>query len=162
MDKYDRIIVSRLAANARTSAAEIAGLAHLSRSAVTRRIQALEDKGTLCGYHAVLSHERLGWSVEALVTLRAPSYEHKRVIEEILVCPEVVSLRILSGASHYLVEAVFLNTSHMRDFVRGIQRFGETETHVVFDCHRSTRTVAERLQHFEKWATREGDSRERD
>jgi Lrp/AsnC family leucine-responsive transcriptional regulator len=151
MDRYDRIIVSQLVANSRATAAEIAGVAHLSRSAVTRRIQALEDKGTLCGYHALLSNERLGWSMQALITLRAPSFEHKRVIKEVLEFPEVLTLRILSGNSHFLIEGVFLNTSHMRDFLREIQSYGETETHVVFDYHRSKKTFLERLEHFEKW-----------
>jgi DNA-binding Lrp family transcriptional regulator len=150
MDKYDRVIISELAANARASAAEIADAVHLSRSAVTRRIQALEDKGTLLGYHADLSTEQLGWAVQAMIILRAPSYSHEQVASKVMACPEVLSLRILSGAQHFLIEAVLLSTGHMREFLRGIQVVGETETHLVFNTYRSGFSVMERLQQFEK------------
>ncbi|MFM2587198.1 Lrp/AsnC family transcriptional regulator [Vibrio sp. TBV020] len=52
MDKFDAQIVSILKTNARESVSDIARQVNLSRSAVTARIQKLEQENIILGYHA--------------------------------------------------------------------------------------------------------------
>ncbi|WP_394125932.1 Lrp/AsnC family transcriptional regulator [Vibrio hepatarius] len=52
MDKFDAQIVSILKNNARESVSDIARQVNLSRSAVTARIQKLEQENIILGYHA--------------------------------------------------------------------------------------------------------------
>jgi len=52
MDKFDRQIIDILKLNARESVSDIARQVNLSRTAVTARIQKLENERVILGYHA--------------------------------------------------------------------------------------------------------------
>jgi len=52
VDRVDQQIVSLLRAEARTPISQIARQVNLSRSAVSERIQQLEQRGVIRGYHA--------------------------------------------------------------------------------------------------------------
>ncbi|EGA68714.1 putative transcriptional regulator [Vibrio sinaloensis DSM 21326] len=63
MDKFDHQIIDILKHNARASVSEIARTVSLSRSAVTARIQKLENDKILLGYHAQVAPEEKGQPV---------------------------------------------------------------------------------------------------
>lgn len=71
MDKFDQKIIEILKHNARASVSDIARQVSLSRSAVTARIQKLENDKVILGYHAqVAQSEDEGPMIQAYLALK--------------------------------------------------------------------------------------------
>jgi DNA-binding Lrp family transcriptional regulator len=58
LDEVDNEIIDILVKNARTSYSDVAKAVGLSRTAVKSRIDELERKGVITGYHAVVSPQK--------------------------------------------------------------------------------------------------------
>ena len=67
LDPIDRRILSALTENARLSIVELARRVGLSKTPVAARVKALEDRGIILGYRAILSPEKLGLAHVAYV-----------------------------------------------------------------------------------------------
>jgi DNA-binding Lrp family transcriptional regulator len=65
----DEKIVELLQENARIAIKEIAAQVFLSSPAVTARIERLESKGIIKGYHATVDSVNLGYKIKAFVNL---------------------------------------------------------------------------------------------
>ncbi|EEX93704.1 transcriptional regulator [Vibrio orientalis CIP 102891 = ATCC 33934] len=70
MDKFDVQIVSILKNNARESVSDIARQVNLSRSAVTARIQKLEQENVILGYHADIARANPKDLIKAYLALK--------------------------------------------------------------------------------------------
>lgn len=70
MDKFDAQIVSILKSNARESVSDIARQVNLSRSAVTARIQKLEQEKIILGYHADVALTETKEKIKAYLALK--------------------------------------------------------------------------------------------
>ena len=70
MDQFDEKIIGLLKTNARSSVSELARQVNLSRSAVTARIQKLENDGTILGYHASVKQEDNQAKIKAYLALK--------------------------------------------------------------------------------------------
>lgn len=70
MDKFDAQIVSILKNNARESVSDIARQVNLSRSAVTARIQKLEQENIILGYHADIAFANPKDLIKAYLALK--------------------------------------------------------------------------------------------
>jgi DNA-binding Lrp family transcriptional regulator len=106
MDKIDRSILSILQENARIPNVELADRVGLSASACLRRVAQLEQSGLITGYHARLSHEKLGHSVLVLVhiTLHGQSADMLAEFERaVSTVPQVLACFLLAGESDYLL-----------------------------------------------------------
>mgnify|MGYP002619800138 CR=1 FL=1 len=106
MDKIDKMILSHLQENARMSNIDLAAEVGLSPSACLRRVALLEKAGTIEGYHASLSLDKLGHSVVVLVhiTLHGQSAEmmaeFEAAIQEV---PQVLACFLVAGENDYLL-----------------------------------------------------------
>lgn len=69
LDMIDEKIVELLQENARIAIKEIAAQVFLSSPAVTARIERLESKGIIKGYHAAVDSVNLGYKIKAFVNL---------------------------------------------------------------------------------------------
>ena len=67
IDELDRQILALLGENARASLVEIGERVALSAPAVKRRIDRLEEQGTIRGYTALVDRGALGWTTEAFL-----------------------------------------------------------------------------------------------
>ena len=67
LDMIDEKIVELLQENARIAIKEIAAQVFLSSPAVTARIERLESKGIIKGYHATVDSVNLGYKIKAFV-----------------------------------------------------------------------------------------------
>ena len=67
LDNIDIQIVDLLQKDARIKVSDIARIVHLSITAVVRRIERLEDRGVIRGYHALLSAEKVGMNVHGFI-----------------------------------------------------------------------------------------------
>jgi Lrp/AsnC family leucine-responsive transcriptional regulator len=67
LDEIDNAILSMLQRSARATNSEIGEAVGLSPSAVSRRIQALEDQGIIVGYQAVLDESVMGRGITVFI-----------------------------------------------------------------------------------------------
>lgn len=118
LDDWDRAILRELMRNGRIANAELAERIHLSASACLRRVRALEERGLIAGYAALVDAAKLGIAGAAFVfvtldgqgraTLDAFERDARRH-------PEITECHLLAGSADYLLRVAFRDT---RDFER--------------------------------------------
>jgi Lrp/AsnC family leucine-responsive transcriptional regulator len=109
LDAIDCKIIEVLQRDGRISNVDLAGEVHLSAPQCFRRVRALEERGIVRGYRALVNPEALGLGVTAFVSLSVDSSAFGRVrqIEQLLrAMPEVLELHMMSGDSDYLLKVV--------------------------------------------------------
>lgn len=118
LDEFDRRIVGQLAREGRLSTVELADRVGLSPSAVTRRLQRLEQDGVIAGYRAVIDPAAVGLGITAFVeiSLDRQNDEALKAFEAAArKSPNILSLHLMSGSSDYLLRIVARDLS---DFER--------------------------------------------
>jgi Lrp/AsnC family transcriptional regulator, leucine-responsive regulatory protein len=118
LDSIDRRILHEVVQDARISQMVLAERAGLSPTACTRRLHALEKKGVIKGYAAVVDASELGFmmTVHVHITLDKQSEDALSAFErEIAKCPDVVSCYLMSGNDDYLVH---VQARDMQDYER--------------------------------------------
>jgi len=109
LDAVDCKILEVLQADGRISNVDLASQIQLSAPQCFRRVRALEERGVVRGYRALISPEALGLGVTAFVSLSIDSSAFGRVrqIEQLLrAMPEVLELHMMSGDADYLLKLV--------------------------------------------------------
>ena len=74
MDSKDREIIKALQRNGRLTNQDLAAQVNLSPSPCLRRTRALEEKGVIKGYTAIVDERAYGLPVTALVRIRLSSH----------------------------------------------------------------------------------------
>jgi len=108
IDDLDRRILHALQTNARdASATEIADCADVSARTVRNRIERLEERGIVSGYHVDIDYERAGYQLHTLIVGTAPIHEREEIASAIREVPGVVAVReVMTGAENVHVEVV--------------------------------------------------------
>ena len=127
MDNIDRKIIHLLQGNARTPLKYLASKVFLSSPAVSARIERLEKAGILTGYHASINHEALGYHITAFIHMALDPKQKPTFYPFVEACPNCVT-----GAHSMLMKVCFPNTMDLDSFIGQLQRFGSTETQIVF------------------------------
>lgn len=139
MDQTDRKILAALQSDARRKNADLARELGLAPSSMLERVRRLEERGLLKSYRALLDPEKLGLTVQALVSVTLsqhstgtirPFEEAVRKIPYVLVCYHV------TGRFDYFLHIVAKNLNHLgllvKDHIAAIKGVGTTETFLVF------------------------------
>lgn len=109
LDAIDCKILEVLQQDGRISNVDLATAVQLSAPQCFRRVRALEERGVVRGYRALVSPEALGLGVTAFVSLSIESSAFGRVreIEALLRdIPELLELHMMSGDADYLLKLV--------------------------------------------------------
>jgi Lrp/AsnC family leucine-responsive transcriptional regulator len=120
LDRTDMRILRVLEKDGRISNQDLADAVKLSPSACLRRVKILEEQGVIAGYRCVIAPKSIGVEFEALVHVcmrQEADQWHERFIEAINEWPEVISARIVSGTSNYVLVVRARNLDHYSDFV---------------------------------------------
>lgn len=140
LDRIDGLIVRALANNARLSNKELAAKINLAPSSCLERVRRLVASGVLRGFHADVDPAALGFSIEAMISVRLRQHSrenYQRFREYILDVPEVLAVYHMSGENDFLVHVVARDAQHLRDLAtdRFITRdeVGRIETALVFE-----------------------------
>jgi Lrp/AsnC family transcriptional regulator, leucine-responsive regulatory protein len=113
LDRIDRRILSLIQSNARIANKELAQMVHLSPTPCLRRVGLLEQAGYIARYRAVLTPEKLGYSIRAFLTIKRTRESHRETVwQRILAIPEVVACHVVSGDFDLLVEVVARDMEH--------------------------------------------------
>lgn len=97
----------------------------------------MEQQGILTGYRAVVDIQRIGYPIQAFINLemeprqKAEFYPWAGGEENILEC------NCVTGQYSMLLRVAFCRTMDLDQFIGKLQRFGRTQTQIVFfppDC----------------------------
>jgi Lrp/AsnC family leucine-responsive transcriptional regulator len=109
LDRRDALILTELQRDSRQSIAQIAERTGLSTTPCWKRLRALEARGVVTGYTALVDREQvgLGLCVIAEVTL-SPHTEDtvQRFERAVAACPPIVSCYSTTGQSDYVMRVL--------------------------------------------------------
>lgn len=126
LDAVDRQILRELQADGRLSNVELADRVRLSPSPCLRRVKALEERGFIRGYMAVLDRPKVkrGMYVHVMVSLTSQRQEtlegFERAVAEL---DEVLECYLMAGESDYLLAVAVADLEAYQRFFR--ERLGE-------------------------------------
>ena len=123
LDPYDRKILSALTENARLSMVDLAARVGLSKTPVAARVRALEEKGVIQGYRAILSPEKLDLQHVAYVEVKLSDPRQSALAkfnDAARAVPEIEECYMIAGGFDYLIKV------RSRDIVDYRRVLGET------------------------------------
>lgn len=132
MDEADLKLLKLLQENARYSLKYLAQEVFLSTPAVSSRILRLEDKGVINGYSANININKLGYNIKAFINLEVEPKQKPEFYPYIAACPNVLECNCVTGKFSMLLKVAFHTTEELDSFINEIQKFGHTETQIVF------------------------------
>ena len=132
MDKIDRKLIKLLHENARYPLKYLAEQVFLSPPAVATRIDKLEKSGVITGYSAKVDKLKLGYNITAFINLAMSPKEKPVFYPFINACPNVIECNCVTGAYSMLIKVAYETTLELDAFIGQLQKFGNTETQIVF------------------------------
>ncbi|MFU0831634.1 MAG: HTH asnC-type domain-containing protein [Oscillospiraceae bacterium] len=132
MDKIDAILISELQKNARVSIKTLTNKVFLSAPAISARIEKLEKQGLISGYHATIDPYKLGYHIKAFINLQMSPKQKPEFYPFIRSCPNVTECNCVTGNYSMLIKVIFHSTMELDEFIGQLQKFGPTETQIVF------------------------------
>jgi DNA-binding Lrp family transcriptional regulator len=109
LDAIDRKLLRLVQDDGRRSVQELGEAAGLSPSACHRRVKALEERGFIAGYRAVLDPAALGFAMQFFIEVGLASQAEtsldafEAAVRDI---PEVLECHLMAGQSDYLLRVV--------------------------------------------------------
>ena len=139
MDALDRNILRALQRDARVKNAALARDMGVAPSTMLERVRRLEDRGYFSGFKAVVNPEKLGLTVQAMISVSLGQHSTKTIrpfekavksIPNILVCYHV------TGRFDYILHVVAKNLNQLgilvKERIASMPGVGKTETFLVF------------------------------
>jgi len=118
LDNFDKNLLSTLQKDGRISNVELAETVNLSESACLRRVRALEEKGFIDRFVALLDQKRVGLTDTVFVHIVLKREEKSELLafeEAVKEIPEILECYLMTGEFDYLLHIVVAN---MADFER--------------------------------------------
>lgn len=132
MDKIDLKIIELLQKNARFPLKHLAEEVFLSTPAVSSRIEKLQEAGIITGYTANINSIKLGYNIKAFINLEVSPKQKPEFYPFIKSCPNVLECNCVTGKYSMLIKVAYHTTEELDAFINEIQKFGNTETQIVF------------------------------
>jgi len=146
MDKIDFKIIELMQKNARFPLKHLAEEVFLSTPAVSSRIEKLEEAGIIKGYTANIDQEKLGYNVKAFINLEISPKQKPEFYPFIKACPNVLECNCVTGKFSMLIKVAYHTTEELDVFINEIQKFGNTETQIVFSTAVEHRGIDARVE----------------
>jgi Lrp/AsnC family leucine-responsive transcriptional regulator len=110
LDRFDRLILEHLQRDGRLANQELADKIGLSPSPCLRRVRALEERGFIVGYRAIVDARKLGLSLMVLVHIALDRHTPERFANfeaKVRVLPEVLECLLIAGEeADYMLKVV--------------------------------------------------------
>ncbi len=142
MDNIDKQILSMLQKNARTPLKALAEKLFLSSPTVSARIKQLENDGVITGYHAELEPTKLGYFITAFINIAMEASKKPDFYEFAKKCPNVIECNYITGDYSMLLKVAFPTTLELDVFIGELQKFGKTQTTIVFSTPIKNRGIS--------------------
>ncbi|MGN0144695.1 MAG: Lrp/AsnC family transcriptional regulator [Clostridium sp.] len=150
MDKIDYKIIELLQENARYPLKHLAEEVFLSTPAVSARIEKLEEAGVITGYSAQLDPLKLGYNIKAFINLEMSPKQKVEFYPFIASCPNVLECNCVTGKYSMLIKVAYHTTLELDAFIGELQKFGNTETQIVFSTAVEHRGISLRSESEEE------------
>ena len=135
LDEIDLRILAKLQQDGRMTNQNLSDAVGLSPSPCLRRLRALEAKGVITGYVALIDPEKVGLPVTAFVRVRLDRQDDRHLAEfeeAVTAFPEVMECYLMTGDSDYqlrvLVESLFAFEDFLRNRLTRISGVAEVTT----------------------------------
>ncbi len=142
----DKIILNILLENSRLSCREIAKKAGFSVVTVINRIKEMEHNNIIKGYTSELDYEKLGYDVQAIISLRISKGKLFEVEKKIAKLPGVFAVYDITGNFDSLIIAKFKSRRSLDSFLKKVQSYDfveRTETMLVLNTIREEHIMLE-------------------
>ena len=136
LDKNDERILKNLLVDARLSARQLGFKLGMSTVTILSRIKKLEKEKIIKGYTAIIDHEKLGYTLTAIIEIIAKKDKIIDIEMELAKIENVCGVYDITGNTDTLVIAKFKSRNELSEFVKGlasIQNIDNTITHVVLN-----------------------------
>ena len=136
LDKIDEKILKHLMMDARLSARQLALKLGMSTVTVLSRIKKLEKAKIIRGYTTIIDHEKLGYTLTAIIEIMAKNGKVLDIEEEVSKFENVVGVYDITGSTDTIIIAKFKERNELSDFVKNLGTISNVEntiTHVVLN-----------------------------
>ena len=126
LDELDRYILHELQRDAKeTSSKKIADEMDVSASTVRKRIDRLEEKGVITGYHADVDYGKAGYQLHMQIVCTAPISDRETLAQRALEIHGVVSVReIATGEENLFVSVVAADNDDLTRIAGALSSIG--------------------------------------
>lgn len=122
-DETDRKLLETLLADSRLSYRRIASRIGVSVATVMKRIKRLEKEGIIKGYTAALDYEKLGYDIDAIISMKISKGKLFEVENKIAHHPAVAAVYDITGDFDCTLVAKFRNRRALDSFLKKIQTY---------------------------------------
>jgi DNA-binding Lrp family transcriptional regulator len=136
LDEIDERILRNLLVDARQSARQLSLKLGISTVTVLSRIKKLEKAGIIKGYTTIIDHEKIGYSLTAIIEIMAKNDKIIGIEEEISKFENVCGVYDITGSTDTIIIAKFKERNELSKFVKAlavIPNVENTITHVVLN-----------------------------
>ena len=137
IDGIDNEIVNLLLRDGRMSYSKIAEKVGLTRTAVKNRISALEEKGIIEGYRAVINPHNAPEMMTFIVNIETVAEHFEKAKEYFTQAEEILTLVQTTGNCHLTAICVASDIKAMRDFMslvyKRVEGITSINAHAVLD-----------------------------
>ncbi|WP_300436980.1 Lrp/AsnC family transcriptional regulator [Christiangramia sp.] len=147
LDKLNWAILEELQENARASFSEIGRKVGLTSPAVAERVKKMEDSGVIGSYKVNISHQKAGYQLRAVITLRAFTGRLKAFLETVNSFKEVINCYRITGNENIIMEVILHDQEHLEKLIDRLITYGETRTHIVLSNVVEDAPVKQRIDH---------------
>ena len=153
-----KLILSALAKDAKTTAADLAEQLGATEQEVAAEIKELEDRNIIRGYHAIINEDNLhDKPVKAIIQVRVrPEREggFDRIARRLSNFPQVTALYLMSGGYDLMLEVRGADLNEVADFVSSklatIDGVLSTGTHFLLKKYKESGTLLLEEEHDER------------
>jgi Lrp/AsnC family leucine-responsive transcriptional regulator len=120
LDAIDLMILRELQQDGRLSVVDLAQRVGLSPSPCLRRLRALEERGVISGYRALLDARSVGLELQAFVFYRVASYDRDQIAvlrQAVRDIPEVLASYNISGDCDGMLHVAVPNLDSFERFM---------------------------------------------
>jgi len=136
LDTLDEKILNNLTVDARQSARQLALKLGVSTVTILSRMKKLEKEKIILGYTVTIDHERIGYSLTAIIEIMAKKDRIVDIEEEVSKFENVCGVYDITGTTDTIIIAKFKERNELSTFVKGLASIPNVEntiTHVVLN-----------------------------
>ena len=129
-------ILNNLTVDARQSARQLALKLEVSTVTILSRIKKLEKDKIILGYTAIINHEKIGYSLTAVIEIIAKNDKIIDIEEEVSKFENVCGVYDITGTTDTIIVVKFKERNELSTFVKGLASIANVEntiTHVVLN-----------------------------
>ncbi|MFH1316660.1 MAG: Lrp/AsnC family transcriptional regulator [Candidatus Woesearchaeota archaeon] len=121
-DEIDKKLVNTLLLNSKTTHREMATIIGIAVGTVNTRIKRLEREKIIQHYSIFVDYEKMGYSIEVIITLKIKEGKFHELSKELIADPNIYVIYDTTGEFDAEVLARFHNKRQLDSFIKRLQQ----------------------------------------